>query len=192
MDNYGALAFIANNFKKVLETPDLIHIAAADNNKIAVEFLVQNGIDINAPDFYNLYPIHYAAGAKGQETLKYLIENGAKINVYGGIDKIDPLIYAAKKLKLEAIKILLEHIDVNTKDGNNNNLMHILAINYECLNFDIVFKIVSILIDKGINLEHVNSGKKYTGYNEYFNKLVGHVIYKREFNMNFKKQKITK
>ena len=59
-----------------------MHFAASDNNNAeVVKILIENGADINAPDYLGKIPLHYAASDNNNaEVVKILIENGANIN----------------------------------------------------------------------------------------------------------------
>ena len=58
-----------------------LHIAAWHGHKKAVEFLIEQGADINARCEGNRMPLHYAIEAGSRETQQLLLERGAEIDI---------------------------------------------------------------------------------------------------------------
>ena len=45
----------------------------------SISYLIQQGEDVDARDYYRRTPLHYAAGYNNLETVKFLIDSGANI-----------------------------------------------------------------------------------------------------------------
>jgi len=90
---------------------------AAMNNQFAVvQYLVEQGADMDKVDRYGNTPLHYAANAGHLEVTRYLLEQGAdrvKASNYGGWT---PLHDAVLNNQLETAKLLMVYgADLNAK-----------------------------------------------------------------------------
>lgn len=85
----------------------LLHVATHNRQLSIVQYLVDNGADINKVDHDNSAPIHYAAYKGDLQSLKLFISKGAALN---GVDKegLSPLGYAKAARSEEKIQELLK------------------------------------------------------------------------------------
>lgn len=80
--------------------------AIRNNNLPMVEFLIENGADINLPDHDSYSPLLLAIENNFQEIAKYLIKAGANVNVVGS--RMPLLHMAVKQGSTEICALLLE------------------------------------------------------------------------------------
>jgi len=92
----------------------LLHLAASNNPNIEViEYLISQGIDVNALDYFNEIPLHCGARNFNIEIVKYLISQDAKVNDECEQGKT-PLHIAVGYSNTEAVKYLISQgADVN-------------------------------------------------------------------------------
>lgn len=73
-----------------------------------VQYLIDNGADVNKGNAWDNTPLHYAAYRGYTEIVKMLLAYGADVNAKND-DGETPLHYAAEKGKTEIVKILLDN-----------------------------------------------------------------------------------
>ena len=97
-----------------------LHIAAARNSLAVAEFLLQNGADINAKNYYNgLTPLHIATMRNVVEAAEFLLHNGADADAKNYHDELTPLHIATMRNVFRVAELLLEHgADVNAKTSD--------------------------------------------------------------------------
>lgn len=97
-------------------TPLTAHLSSNLFNKEFLDRLVQNNVEINAPDFDGDTPLHFAVMNNNLEAVEYLLENGANTNVKNK-DGITPLHIAVKEKNYDITgRLLSAGADRNTKD----------------------------------------------------------------------------
>jgi tankyrase len=89
-----------------LSTP--LHFAAGYNRVLVVEFLLQQGANVQAKDKGGLVPLHNACSYGHYEVAELLVKHGANVNA-ADLWKFTPLHEAAAKGKYEICKLLLKH-----------------------------------------------------------------------------------
>lgn len=108
-----------------------LHAAAGityDEKNIApaqeiVEYLVQNGADVNARGPKGVRPLHYAAGYGTLGIAKCLLENGADVNATND-EGMTPIMSAAALGKPEMIELLLEYgADIYLKSNKGRDAL---------------------------------------------------------------------
>lgn len=91
-----------------------------------IKFLIKKGADVNAKNYTNSSPLHYAVALKnkGTEIIKLLIDKGADVNAkncYG-----DTPLHRAVFRSFENAKILIDNgADVNAKDNDGKTPLDI-------------------------------------------------------------------
>eukprot|EP00121_Abeoforma_whisleri_P001398 Awhi_evm1s1244 len=102
-------------------------IAAKNGRSAAVECLLEQGADINAPCNMGQTALHAATGAGQLETMQILLSKNAKSteNYHGRT----PIHMAAQKNKLEAMELLLKYFssDINAIDDKSETALHMAA-----------------------------------------------------------------
>ncbi|XP_072397456.1 uncharacterized protein [Diabrotica undecimpunctata] len=98
-----------------------IHLAAANGKVLIVEYLLENGTEINIIDKRGRTPLHKATQSSHQNTVEFLLKNKADIDPndeYG----CTPLHYAVIEDNLPIVDLLVESgADVNFKDRNKRS-----------------------------------------------------------------------
>ncbi len=99
-----------------------LHLAAEQGHMQIVEYLVENGANVNAttPAKYGeVTPLRYAIANEDYQMVRYLIQNGADVN-HANQGGWTPVITAARVGNLDIIRLLLDagaELDVRTSDG---------------------------------------------------------------------------
>ena len=131
-----------------------LHTAARYDNLEIVEYLIENGANIEAKDDYGNTPLHTAANyGSTLEIVEYLIENGADIEANNN-DGNTPLHHAAENGNLEIVEYLIENgTNIEAKGDYSYTPLH-LAARYGKPEIDL--KIVEYLIENGADIEAEN------------------------------------
>ena len=96
-----------------------------DDVEEAVELVLNEGVDINAPAKSNRTPLMWAILSSSSEYIKTLIDLGADVNAQRPDDKISPLNLAACRNNYMGISILLEHgANIDIQDGAGDTALH--------------------------------------------------------------------
>lgn len=105
----GAALRTPRDPRGVLESSDVLHVAAYLNNTGAIEFLVGSGLaGVDDPDSGGYVALHYAcSNIDGLPAVKKLIELGASLEI-GGNDWGTPFSLACEQGFFEAALVLLE------------------------------------------------------------------------------------
>lgn len=103
-----------SGFKSLSHTA--ITAAAQDSHTEIIEWLIENGANVNSTDSYGASAIVYAADEENAELVKLLIENGADVNITssGGSSALK---YAREMDNEEIIQMLLE---AGARDENSS------------------------------------------------------------------------
>ena len=87
-----------------------------------IKVLIENGVDINARDFFDETPLHWAVNLELIEIIELLINKGAdvnKVDYYGQT----PIRWLSSHNK-NIVKMLLEYgIDPNIKDNDGRTIL---------------------------------------------------------------------
>ncbi|GFR58682.1 transient receptor potential cation channel subfamily A member 1 [Elysia marginata] len=111
-----------------------LHFACAQGNMDMIKLMEETQPDnfmeaLFTVDVMKMAPIHRAALFNHVAVLKYLLEHGADVDCRDVQDRT-PLLLAAGKGCWGAVQLLISNnADVNVKDGNNRNFLH-LAIRF--------------------------------------------------------------
>ncbi|EQB89804.1 hypothetical protein J2Z44_001690 [Clostridium punense] len=111
----------------------LLHVAAEQNNKDILEFLLNKGLDVNISrknDNGHVTPLHRAVNKNLIENVTWLLNHGAKIDAGIGIHAT-PLIEAAFNGSLEMIELLVKsgaNINAYYYVGDGKTRMKVTAL----------------------------------------------------------------
>lgn len=122
------------NFTKIIDTidrwmhRDYYSLTEASNEEL--EFLIKNGVNINAKDRVGETALMFASKYGYLEKVKLLIESGADINAknkYGSTS----LIWASSEGHLEIVKYLVEEMGMNINDKDNDGETSLMRASYK-------------------------------------------------------------
>ncbi|KKC98559.1 ankyrin repeat domain-containing protein [Photobacterium halotolerans] len=98
----------------------------------SIQFLIDQGLDVNAIDNYGYTPLIYAVRQRNVPAMRLLLENGAKETLeHRGKDSLSALRMAIKFMPLDynVIKVLLEYgADPDAAAPNGNSVRQSLEI----------------------------------------------------------------
>lgn len=118
-----------------------LHLAAAGGNCQLVQFLVNQGLDVNGIDGTGWTPLHFAVEKRRLEVVRLLLRN-ERVNVnckdvifesslvmWHTIGNCMPLHHAVHNGDVSMVKLLLSSpkIDINCRDGEGKTPLHIAA-----------------------------------------------------------------
>jgi ankyrin repeat protein len=137
------------------ELNSCLFICASEGLREIVEYLVENGADVNTRGgYYNETALMYASRNGCLEVVKYLIKNGAIINAKC-FNNCTALTFASEKGHLEIVKCLIKNrADVNAKGNFNQTALIYASIMGR-------FEIVKYLVENGADV-NAKSEDKYT------------------------------
>ncbi len=95
-----------------------LHIASDCGRLDIVKYLVEQGANVNARDWFPKTPLHWACERSRLEIVEFLVANGADVNAVCDNNGRTPLHYACQRGKLEIVKCLVTHganLDVKDK-----------------------------------------------------------------------------
>ncbi|WP_214303322.1 ankyrin repeat domain-containing protein [Wolbachia endosymbiont of Erebia cassioides] len=126
-----------------------IHIAAENNNKNIIEFLLSRGVSIDDTERVGNTPLHYAAWRGGLEAAEFLVDRGASINAADNSGK-KPVHVAAENNNKNVIEFLLSKgVSVDEIDKNGWTPLHYTARFSQ-------LEAAKLLVDKGANINAQN------------------------------------
>ncbi|WP_341811544.1 ankyrin repeat domain-containing protein [Wolbachia endosymbiont (group A) of Oxytorus armatus] len=126
-----------------------IHIAAENNNKNIIEFLLSRGVSIDDTERVGNTPLHYAAWRGGLEAAEFLVDRGASINAADNSGK-KPVHVAAENNNKNVIEFLLSKgVSVDEIDKNGWTPLHYTARFSQ-------LEAAQLLVDKGANINAQN------------------------------------
>ncbi len=100
----------------VPSTTSALHIAAQENHLQAVSFLIENGADVNASNFFNDTPLSLACDEGCTNIARVLLENGANLDMRNKRGRTS-LFQACRKRNEDLVVLLVQHgADVNISD----------------------------------------------------------------------------
>jgi hypothetical protein len=106
-----------------------LHVAAALNNRQAIELLLAKGANINARTEGGFTPLHWAASRDAVDAASLLVQSGADINATTP-NNVTPLHWAASRNATNVIKfLLLLDADYRSKTDAGFKPIHFAAIN---------------------------------------------------------------
>ena len=114
-------------------------------NKSNVEFLIDNGADLNLQDNDGFTALHYIAAKNYPDILKLLLQSGANPLIANIAHGDYPIVYAISEYNIDNIKIIIEHnpdtLDLARTDGSGSLFVAL----QECSSYETI----KYLIDKG-------------------------------------------
>ena len=130
-----------------------IHAASLQGHIEIVQFLVQNGANIEALGTWDETPLHLAAENGHLETAKFLIQNGANVDAIMGW-KRTPLHFAAENGHQETVKFLIQNgANVDAIMGWKRTPLHFAAENGHQ-------ETAKFLIQNGANIDAFDDRKR--------------------------------
>ncbi|MFP3023396.1 MAG: ankyrin repeat domain-containing protein, partial [Wolbachia sp.] len=122
-----------------------IHIAAENNNKNIIEFLLNRGVSVDDTERVGNTPLHYTAWRGRLEAAEFLVNRRANINAADNSGK-KPVHVAVENNNKNIIEFLLSKgVSVNEADKNGSTPLHYASWN-GCLD------VVEYLIGKGADI----------------------------------------
>lgn len=146
IDLEGAKKKVASADKEAI---DIALIAASQHGQLpAVEYLINNGANVNAQDKYGLTALKLASRHGHPPIVEYLINNGANINGQNNGETI--LIWASKNGHLSIVQCLISKgVNVNDRDKYGCTAL-ISASSYGQL------PVTEYLVSNGVNINNKN------------------------------------
>ena len=97
-----------------------LHSATLRNAVEIAEFLLNNGADVNAKNYYDgLTPLHIAVMRNAVEGVEFLLNNGADVNAKNYHNGLTPLHIAVMRNVFRVAELLLNNgADVNAKNSD--------------------------------------------------------------------------
>jgi ankyrin repeat protein len=115
-----------------------LHYAAEDGHVAAMQFLIDDGADMNAGGRGIGTPLQYAAMRDHVAAMQLLIDSGADMNL-GNMYRETPLHHTAQRGHVEAMKLLIDNgADMNAKNGIGETPLHHAITHYAITQFECV------------------------------------------------------
>lgn len=103
-----------------------LHWAVIGDQTNMVQFLLAQGANVNAPDFYGMTPLHKAAAFNREPIARMLTDKGANPLAYGakyGVIKMAPIHLAAEAGFTDLVKLFLDlGVDANLRTEGKNRV----------------------------------------------------------------------
>ena len=126
-----------------------LHDAAAKDAYEAVEVLLRQGMDLNAPDKHGWTPLHHAAWNNAASTAEVLLDHGADV-LAKNRNGWTPLHWGALNNAASTSEVLLKNgADVNARNENGDTPLHHAARNRN-------FNAVEVLLNYGADVNAKN------------------------------------
>ena len=142
------------------EDKSLLHFAidnCENNYSEIIEFLINNGADINSCQSYlKETPLHrICARVKPKiDIAQLLLDRGAKVNAEN-ISGKTPLFYCSFSYSVELLNLLLKYgADINHRDKYKNTILHDDYSNYSTGNFE---EFLKVLLSLGFDINSKNN-----------------------------------
>lgn len=127
----------------------IIHLACRYYNCEAINFLIDNGANLDASDFRGYTPIHIACIHKKTDIIKLLIEKNVNINI-SNTNGYSPIHQACFNNDVDIVKMLIEK-NINLEAETKNRMR---PIHYASQNSNI--EIVKLLINNKVDINARN------------------------------------
>ncbi|KAK8923327.1 Ankyrin repeat domain-containing protein 17 [Metarhizium anisopliae] len=137
--------FVEDQGSVLLEPPPL-SIAAKSADEAVIKRQLEQGVDVEARDWYGRTPLVYAIYGGNQHIVQLLLENGAHVAVMDSWHNT-PLHNAASKGHEDIVKLLLEKgADIESGDINGRTPLFIAVLRGN-------EAVAKLLLEKGANIE---------------------------------------
>lgn len=110
------------------ESRSLLHIAAISDANEIIEFLSENGLNINETDSYGYTPLHYIAERNGVSSIQSILAITALNPHIPDKSGSTALHVAARYGNIDIVKALIPHIDINALDNFQRTPAHIASM----------------------------------------------------------------
>jgi len=133
-------------------TKELFTVLFSRLNIKIVEFVLDNGAELDTPDFYGYTPLHRALNIGNIEAVELFINRGADVNNTNNKIKITPFYYAVGNGNIKLIELFIKHgADVNTVSYiDKETPLHRAS---SALNL----KVIKLLLKRGATLDNGDS-----------------------------------
>ena len=132
-DNIEILKYLiengGNKFQKIVYGHSLLHLALVNDgsNFEVIQYLLDEGLNINDTTNSKWTPLHFASRYKGPEIVNLLVSKGAdtkaKTNV--GYTALHLAVYNEEKDSIQGIiEPLLDYIDINERNNYDGTVLH--------------------------------------------------------------------
>jgi len=126
-----------------------LHYAAQGGHKGVVEFLLDEGAEVNRPNIAGETPLHYAVSAQAPEVTVLLLVRGADPNARTQSGRT-PIGLATAWGRPATIKALIEHgADPRQTTGDGQTLLHVSATNGPA-------EAIALFVSKGVAVDAVS------------------------------------
>lgn len=127
-----------------------LHYAVDSNNLRVAEFLINHGVNINAPFSFELNPLQIAASKGHLDMVKLLVNQGANIEYHTAGSDYTPLLHATKNNQTEVVKYLVNECYANIHYfAPNGDELNALGLAMIATNE----KLITFLLEKGARFE---------------------------------------
>ena len=139
-------------------TTSLLHIAAHNDAVLVCKYLISKGIDPNITDSLGQTPFSFAISGNATKTADLLLKSGYKIQSPQILDNND-FYHAIFATRYKIATLMLKHdtslAKMLFKNDNNNNPLHVLALNSINVNKDLK-ELTKLLVKYGADINHKN------------------------------------
>ncbi len=156
-----------------------IHAATIRNQVEIAEFLIKHGADVNAKSRHDLTPLHLAATLGLYDMANMLIQKGANVNSGMGIFSRGntPIQRAVEKGDIKIVELLIQKgADIHIKNYMEETLLFHATTK----------EVAELLIEKGIDVNHVSNSSGWTALHEAATPEVAEVLISKGAKLNIK------